>query len=83
MLRNNIETTEVEGKLYTYTDEDLYFSFVERIMNNDLYSPLEDTIRDNDEEDKYISVAFLYNFINFLIMNLSIQTNTKKNCCLC
>ena len=65
LLRNNIETTEVEGKLYTYTDEDLYFSFVERIMNNDLYSPLENTIRDNDEEDKYISVAFLDNFINF------------------
>lgn len=65
LLRNNIETIEVEGKLYTYTDEDLYFSFVERIMNNDLYSPLENTIRDNDEEDKYISVAFLDNFINF------------------
>ena len=79
LLRNNIETTEVEGKLYTYTDEDLYFSFVERIMNNDLYSPLENTIRDNDEEDKYISVAFLDNFINYFSDNIYDQTYTPQS----
>jgi hypothetical protein len=54
LLRNNINEL--------YTDEDLYFRFVPRIMNPEFYQREFDNI---ENERKYISVTFLNNFINF------------------